>query len=100
MFGGTEIESAMPQDRKAANEWMKLSGIGIEFVGAIAGLTLAGYWWDRHFGTEPWGFWIGLSLGMVGGMYNLIRQALAATRNASSSSSTRTTRTTKRDDKP
>lgn len=95
----------MPQDRKPDKgsgkagkdntEWMKLSGLGIEFAAAIGGLTLAGYWWDRHFGTEPWGFWIGLAVGMVGGMYNLIRQAMAASRNANSS-----TRTTKRDEKP
>lgn len=96
----------MPQDRKPAKgntEWMKLSGLGIEFAAAIGGLTLAGYWWDRHFGTEPWGFWIGLAVGMVGGMYNLIRQGMAASKNANSSSSIgtkRTTRTTKRDDKP
>lgn len=89
----------MPQDRKATKantEWMKLSGLGIELAASVGGLTLAGYWWDRHFGTEPWGFWIGLSIGMVGGMYNLIRQALAATRNASSSNRTKT----KRDDQP
>lgn len=95
----------MPQDRKtpkaapkANNEWMKLSGLGIELAAAVAGLTFAGYWWDRRFGTEPWGFWIGLSIGMVGGMYNLIRQAMAATRNTSSSSIRKTTRNTKRDE--
>jgi F0F1-type ATP synthase assembly protein I len=88
----------MPQDRKthkADTEWMKLSGLGIELAAAVGGLTLAGYWWDRHFGTAPWGFWIGLTVGMVGGMYNLIRQALAATRKADSR-----TGTTNRDDKP
>jgi F0F1-type ATP synthase assembly protein I len=78
---------------------MKLSGLGIELAAAVGGLTLAGYWWDRHFGTEPWGFWIGLTVGMVGGMYNLIRQALAATRNADSRTG-KTNRTTKRDEKP
>jgi len=84
----------VPQNRKADTEWMKLSGLGIELAAAVGGLTLAGYWWDRHFGTEPWGFWIGLSIGMVGGMYNLIRQAMAAGRNET------TKRNTKRDDKP
>ena len=90
----------MPEDRrKADTEWMKLSGLGIELAAAVGGLTLAGWWWDRHFGTEPWGFWIGLSIGMVGGMYHLIRQGLAAGRNASISNRT-TKRNTKRDDQP
>lgn len=92
----------MPEDRegrgKSDTEWMKLSGLGIEFAAAVVGLTLAGWWWDRHFGTEPWGFWIGLSIGMVGGMYNLLRQGLAAGRKASSSN--RITRNTKHDDTP
>jgi F0F1-type ATP synthase assembly protein I len=78
---------------------MKLSGLGIELAAAVGGLSLAGWWWDRHFGTEPWGFWIGLTIGMVGGMYNLIRQAVAAGRKISSGSN-RTTRNTNHDDTP
>jgi F0F1-type ATP synthase assembly protein I len=84
-----------PKDRNADTAWVKLSGLGVELAAAVGGLSLAGYWWDRHFGTSPWGLLTGLSLGMVGGMYNLIRQALAANRKASSG-----TRTTKRDDPP
>ena len=78
---------------------MRLSGLGIELAAAVAGFTLAGWWWDRHFGTAPWGLWIGLVLGMVGGMYNLIRQALAATRNISSGNRI-PKRNTKRDEEP
>jgi F0F1-type ATP synthase assembly protein I len=68
-----------PQQRES---WTKLSGIGIELAAAVAGFTLAGYWWDRHFHTGPWGLLIGLALGLVGGMYNLIRQSLNASRKA------------------
>lgn len=89
------FELAMADERNADRQWVRLSGLGIELAAAVGGLTLAGYWWDRHFGTEPWGFWIGLTIGMVGGMYNLIRQALNAVREANSGS-----RTTKRDEKP
>jgi len=70
-----------PQQRES---WTKLSGIGIELAAAVAGFTLAGYWWDRHFHTGPWGLLIGLALGLVGGMYNLIRQSLNASREAAS----------------
>ena len=57
-------------------------GIGFELVGAVAGFTLVGYWVDRHYRTYPWGVLIGLALGLVGGMYNLIRESLAASREA------------------
>ena len=78
----------MPQDRKAAREWIKLSGLGIELVAAIGGFTLAGYLWDRYFGTGPWGLLTGVILGLVGGMYNLIRQSLSATRDSGRSTGT------------
>jgi F0F1-type ATP synthase assembly protein I len=72
----------LPQKRKAGTEWMNLSGVGIEFAAAVVGFTLAGYWWDRYFGTGPWGLLIGVALGLIGGTYNLIRQSLSATRES------------------
>ncbi|HEX4964013.1 MAG TPA: AtpZ/AtpI family protein [Thermoanaerobaculia bacterium] len=58
--------------------WQALSGIGFELVAAVVGFTLIGYWWDRHFGSSPWGLLAGAVLGMIGGMYNLIRRSQAA----------------------
>lgn len=55
---------------------MRYAGMGLELAGAIIGLTLAGLWIDWQFGTDPWGVLLGASLGIVGGMYNLIRQAM------------------------
>jgi len=57
---------------------LRFSGIGIEFVAAIAGFALVGYWVDRHWDTKPWGLVIGAVLGLIGGMYNLIRESLGA----------------------
>lgn len=72
----------MPQDRKAPTSMARLSGIGFELVAAVGGFILVGYWWDRHFETSPWGLIIGAALGLIGGMYNLIRQSLLASREA------------------
>ncbi|HEX3527455.1 MAG TPA: AtpZ/AtpI family protein [Thermoanaerobaculia bacterium] len=74
----------MAEEPQQRGNWTKLSGIGIELAAAVAGFTLAGYWWDRHFHTGPWGLLIGLALGLVGGTYNLIRQSLNASREAAS----------------
>ena len=62
--------------------WVRYSGIGIELAAAIGGFTLVGYWIDRHFATTPWGIVGGVVLGLVGGLYNLVRESLAAFREA------------------
>jgi ATP synthase protein I len=59
---------------------LRFLGLGLEFAAAVAGMTLVGYWIDRHYGTGPWGLLIGAGLGLVGGMYNMIREALAGVR--------------------
>jgi len=59
----------------------KLAGLGVEFAGAVAVFCLVGWWLDRHWGIENhWGLIICAILGLIGGMYNLLRQALAWSR--------------------
>ena len=72
--------SPMAGKQENRPSWIRWSGIGVEFAAAVAGLTLVGYWIDHHFGSRPWGTLIGALLGLVGGMYNLIRSSLAAAR--------------------
>lgn len=59
-------------------EWIRHSGIGIEFAAAVGGFAALGYWIDRHYDSGPWGLVIGAALGLIGGTYNLIRQSMAA----------------------
>jgi len=68
----------MPEDPRLKASPRGLSGIGFELVAAVAGFTLIGYGWDRFYGTAHWGVLIGALLGLIGGMYNLIRQSLNA----------------------
>ncbi len=75
-------------DGKGRASWTRLSGIGFELVAAVGAFVLVGYWWDRHFGTGPKGVIVGAVLGLVGGMYNLIRQSLLATREVAGDSDT------------
>jgi ATP synthase protein I len=62
--------------------WVRYSGVGLELAGATAGLALIGYWIDGRFGTTPWGTLIGVGIGIGGGLYNLVRESLAAVREA------------------
>jgi F0F1-type ATP synthase assembly protein I len=54
----------------------------LELAGATAGLALIGYWIDRRFGTTPWAILAGVVIGIVGGLYNLVKTSLAAMREA------------------
>jgi F0F1-type ATP synthase assembly protein I len=60
--------------------WVRYSSVGLELAGATAGLAFVGYWIDSRFGTQPWGILGGVLIGLVGGLYNLVRESLAAVR--------------------
>ena len=77
----------MADNKNGKPSWIRFSGIGIEFASAVAVFTVIGYYIDRHYGTKPTALLICILLGLVGGMYNLIRQALAATRDFGKDSS-------------
>ena len=70
----------MPRQSKRMPSWTRYSGLGMELAAAVAGFVLVGVWVDRHYETAPWGVVIGAVLGLLGGMYNLIRESLAAFR--------------------
>jgi len=56
----------------------RLAGLGFELAGAVAGFALVGYWVGKYYGNPALGLLIGSMLGLVGGMYNLIRATLAS----------------------
>lgn len=62
----------------------RLAGIGFELAAAVGGSVLVGYWIGKYFGRADLGIVIGAVFGMVGGMYNLIRATMAASRGTAS----------------
>jgi F0F1-type ATP synthase assembly protein I len=48
-----------------------------QFVGAVGLLTLAGWWLDKRFHTQPWLLVAGAALGFVTGMFSMFRVILA-----------------------
>ncbi|KAB2967013.1 MAG: AtpZ/AtpI family protein [Thermoanaerobaculia bacterium] len=67
-------------ERKASRAWMRLAGLGFELAASIAGGALLGWWIDRRLDSAPRALVALAAVGIVGGLYNLIRQALAAAR--------------------
>ncbi|NLX12358.1 MAG: AtpZ/AtpI family protein [Phycisphaerales bacterium] len=57
-------------------EVMRLANVGVELAAAVIGLSLLGYWIDYQLKTGPWGLLICAILGIVGGLYNLVRKAV------------------------
>lgn len=62
--------------------WGRFANLGFELAAAIGGFALVGYWVGGHYGNARAGMGIGAVLGIIGGMYNLIRSGLAAFKEA------------------
>jgi len=70
--GGGSREREGAASRQEPDVW-RLAGVGLELAGTTAVLTLGGWWLDGVLGTEPWLLVVGVTIGVVGGMYKLYR---------------------------
>ena len=69
----------MAKDNQSAETqrlW-RLSAMGSELAFGIIGMVLLGLFLDWWLGWSPWGVLVCTVLGVVGAVYNFIRQALA-----------------------
>lgn len=78
MMAAASPHSAKPDRKPSAPAKPRLTsaralGLGLEFGTAIAGLAVLGYFLDEYFQTEPVLALTGAGLGLVGGVYNVIR---------------------------
>ncbi|HEX2973090.1 MAG TPA: AtpZ/AtpI family protein [Tepidisphaeraceae bacterium] len=73
----------MPSQRQEPS-WTRYAGMGFEFASVLIACTLVGYWVDYHWQIQNhWGVLVGTFIGVVGGGYNFIREALQAVREVS-----------------
>jgi F0F1-type ATP synthase assembly protein I len=69
--GGRSSKFSVKDNKEAIRLW----SLGLNFVGGVAGGLLIGYLIDRWQGTNPWGVLIGAAVGLIGGMWGLLREA-------------------------
>lgn len=63
----------------------RYAGMGMEFAGAVALFALLGWWLDRSFSSDPLWLVSCTTLGLVGGMYQMIRRAIELQRRITNS---------------
>jgi F0F1-type ATP synthase assembly protein I len=57
-----------------------MASSGLDLAIVLVGFTAVGWWLDRRFGWYPRGTVTGAILGVVGGLANFLRSALALSR--------------------
>lgn len=62
-----------PDDR---SQWGRYAGLGMEMMMGVLLGVLVGWWLDKKLDWTPWGTIVGSMLGLAGGMYLLIKQAI------------------------
>jgi len=95
-----DLKPPSKPDQKELPSWRTYAGMGTEFAGALCGLTLLGVWFDGHYGTGRKATLICASIGLIGGMYNFIRQAMALSAETRKEPHARRTDESRRDDRP
>ena len=58
------------------SNWAKYASYGFEAFAGVGIGALVGNWLDKRHGWTPWGTLIGCCIGLAGGMYLMIRDAL------------------------
>ncbi|WP_428939405.1 AtpZ/AtpI family protein [Fontivita pretiosa] len=75
----------MPQPHQQRSDgengnWGRYVGIGLEIAVGVALGYVVGAFLDSRFGWTPWGVVVGTMLGLAGGLYLLIKEALRMNR--------------------
>lgn len=67
--------------KQDASNWARVFGLGLEIAVGIGLGVFVGTWFDRKYHSDPWGVLIGAILGLAGGTYLLIKEAIRANKD-------------------
>ena len=73
----------MPSDKRDRLNLARAYSLGFNFVAAFGVFAALGYWFDSSWDSSPWGLIVGAALGLIGGMYNLIKASHAVFEDSS-----------------
>ena len=62
--------------RKQEPSPWRFAGVGLELGGVVVVMAFLGHAFDRWQGTHPWGVLTGSTIGICGGLYNLVKQVI------------------------
>ena len=76
-------ESRPPDERPKRREsesstvgWHRMTGLGLEFIIAVAVMGGIGWYADKKLDSSPWFLLVGGALGFAVGLWNVIRVAM------------------------
>jgi F0F1-type ATP synthase assembly protein I len=72
---GPEGDSPKQNDARQAASWLRGYAQVFEFLATLGLLGYAGYRLDQHYKWQRWGLLVGLLVGMVLGLYRLVRES-------------------------
>jgi ATP synthase protein I len=70
---GPPRSRSSPED---LSSWFRMTGLGVEFIAAIAVMGGIGWWADRRLGTMPWLTLVGVVVGFAVGLWTVIRAGM------------------------
>ena len=73
---GTSSESHVMPKQDPDTNWGRFAGIGLQMLVGVGLGYFVGSWLDRKYGWAPWGVMAGSMIGLAGGMYLLIKDAI------------------------
>jgi F0F1-type ATP synthase assembly protein I len=56
--------------------WFRMTGLGVEFMVAVALMGAIGWWADGRFDTKPWLTLAGVVVGFAVGLWTVIRAGM------------------------
>lgn len=70
------IGSVLMSKNRDQQNWGQYLGMGLQMAVGVGLGLIVGNWLDNRYGWSPWGVMIGVMLGLGGGMYLLIKEAI------------------------
>jgi F0F1-type ATP synthase assembly protein I len=76
---GREPGPSEPRPKSSQEDlssWFRMTGLGLEFIVAVAVVGGVGWWADKRLGTLPWLTLVGVAIGFAVGLWTVVKAAM------------------------